>query len=78
MADVRKGGKDKNTPVFQLSPPARTHTRTPGSLPRQTFITCFLIVELRLPLMRSEQLVQGEKEKRKSQDNPLILQFLLV
>lgn len=64
MADVRKGGKDKNTPVFQPSSPARTHTRTPASLLKPTFITCFLIVELRLPLMRSEQSVQEEKQRR--------------
>lgn len=51
---VREGGKDKHTSLFSIYPPLGKHASISVLLLKEMFITCFLMVELRLPLMRSE------------------------
>lgn len=59
--------KGKNTCLCPIYRPPHQHGRTPGSLLKEMLITCFLMVELRLPLVGSEPPIGagGKKQNRK-------------
>lgn len=71
----REGRKDNNTCLFSIYPPLHKHTRTTVLLLKEMFITCFLMVELRLPLMRRSEPPIGAGGKKQNRKVKIILYY---